>query len=141
MNDFMEVSFNANSENEAFIRAVAASFILRLNPTIQDVYEVKTIVSEAVTNAIIHGYEDKPDGIIKVRMQIDERGVHIEIWDDGCGIEDIEQALEPMYTSKAEQERSGLGFSIMEEFSDKMRVKSKVGEGTRIYVTKYLQGE
>lgn len=139
MNDYVHLYFNASSENELFIRTAAAAFALRLNPTVQDIYEIKTILSEAVTNCIIHAYEDKTDGKIEVEMNIIEDELHINIKDYGCGIDDINQAMEPMYTTKPEKERSGLGFSIMQTFSDDMQVSSKIGIGTEIKIVKKIK--
>ena len=141
MNDFVHLTFNASSDNEQFIRTAAAAFALRLNPTVQDIYEVKTIVSEAVTNCIIHAYEENKEGIIDVKMSIEGEEMNIYIKDCGCGIEDIEQAMEPMYTSKPEKERSGLGFSIMQQFSDNITVNSKKEQGTEIIVKKKINKE
>jgi len=141
MNDYVHLTFNASSDNEQFIRTAASAFALRLNPTVQDIYEVKTIVSEAVTNCIIHAYEENKEGIIEVEMSIDGDEMNIYIKDFGCGIDDIDQAMEPMYTSKPEKERSGLGFSIMQQFSDDMKVSSKKGEGTEIRIKKKIKQE
>lgn len=141
MKDYVHLTFNASSDNEQFIRTAASAFALRLNPTVQDIYEVKTIVSEAVTNCIIHAYEENKEGIIEVEMSIDGEEMNIYIKDFGCGIDDIDQAMEPMYTSKPEKERSGLGFSIMQQFSDDMKVVSKKGEGTEIRIKKKIVKE
>ncbi len=141
MNDYVHLIFNASSDNEQFIRTAASAFALRLNPTVQDIYEVKTIVSEAVTNCIIHAYEENKEGVIEVKMSIQGDEMNIYIKDFGCGIDDIEQAMEPMYTSKPEKERSGLGFSIMQQFSDDMKVASKKGEGTEIKIKKKITKE
>jgi len=141
MNDYVNLTFNASSDNEQFIRTAASAFALRLNPTVQDIYEIKTILSEAVTNCIIHAYEENKDGIIEVKMNIEDNALNIYIKDYGCGIEDIAQAMEPMYTSKPEKERSGLGFSIMQQFSDEMDVMSKKGEGTEIKIKKIIKQE
>lgn len=141
MKDYVHLTFNASSDNEQFIRTAASAFALRLNPTVQDIYEVKTIVSEAVTNCIIHAYEENKEGIIEVEMSIEGDEMNIYIKDFGCGIDDIDQAMEPMYTSKPEKERSGLGFSIMQQFSDDMKVVSKKGEGTEIRIKKKIKQE
>jgi stage II sporulation protein AB (anti-sigma F factor) len=141
MNDYVRLTFNASSDNELFIRTAASAFALRLNPTIQDLYEIKTILSEAVTNCIIHAYEENSEGIIEVEMSIANDELSIRIKDYGCGIEDINQAMEPMYTSKPEKERSGLGFSIMQSFSDGMTVNSKKGEGTEVEIKKKIKKE
>ena len=125
------------SENESFARIVVAAFIARLNPTLEQLADIKTAVSEAVTNAIIHGYEGK-EGIIKLRCQIEGRRLMLWISDDGVGITDVKKAMEPLYTTRPEWERSGMGFTFMETFMDYMEVESKPGEGTSIYMAKQL---
>ena len=135
--NYLNVKFKSISENESLARLIISSFILPLNPTIEELNDIKTSVSEAVTNSIIHGY-DGEDGIIELSCQVKERSVTIVIEDFGKGIEDIEKAREPMYTSKPQCERSGLGFSVMESFMDKVEVESHVGEGTRVTMYKDL---
>ena len=137
----MEVSFLAKSENEAFARVAVAAFVAQLNPTLAEAMEVKTAVSEAVTNAIIHGY-DRMDGenMVRVECRIADKEVFIEIADQGMGIADIQQAIEPLYTSKPEMERSGMGFTVMDEFMDGMEVVSQVGSGTTIILRKRIDG-
>ncbi|MBQ4283589.1 MAG: anti-sigma F factor, partial [Lachnospira sp.] len=110
MRDKMELRFEAKSENESFARVVAAAFCARLDPTIEEITDIKTAVSEAVTNCIVHGYEGK-DGVVVMCCEIVEDVIVIEISDDGVGIDNINQAMEPLYTSKPELERSGMGFS------------------------------
>ena len=137
----MELNFLAKSENEAFARVAVAAFVAQLNPTLSDITEIKTAVSEAVTNAIIHGYEANEENAnanftVNIKCRIVDREVTIEISDSGGGIEDIEQAKEPLYTSKPEMERSGMGFTIMEEFMDGMEVVSEVGCGTSVKLWK-----
>jgi stage II sporulation protein AB (anti-sigma F factor) len=127
----------SNSENESFARIVVAAFITRLNPTLEQMADIKTAVSEAVTNAIIHGYEGG-EGIIKLQCRIEGRRILLWICDDGVGIADIKQAMEPLYTTRPEWERSGMGFTFMETFMDHMEVDSSPGEGTRIYLAKEL---
>ena len=139
----MELSFTAKSENEAFARVAVAAFVSRLNPTLAEVMEIKTAVSEAVTNAIIHGYEHGEDDgceeqMVSLSCCIAGKEVFIEIADLGRGIDDIEQAREPLYTSKPEMERSGMGFTVMEEFMDGLEVVSKVGEGTTVKLKKLV---
>lgn len=129
--------FSAKSENEALARLFAAGFLAQLDPTISEITDIKTAVSEAVTNAIIHGYEGK-EGIVELFCGFWEDTVIIEVADCGKGIENILQAREPLYTSKPEMERSGMGFTIMETFMDEISVESKVGEGTRIFMKKTL---
>ena len=131
----MKIEFLSKSSNEAFARVVAAAFVSQLDPTLEELADVKTAVSEAVTNAIIHGYENKY-GIIKMSCRQYEKSVEIEISDEGKGIEDIEQAMQPLYTSKPDMERSGMGFTVMESFMDKLEVRSKPGEGTTVVLFK-----
>ncbi|MEY8320551.1 anti-sigma F factor [Lachnospiraceae bacterium 46-61] len=133
----MTVQFQAKSENEAFARVVAATFVSQLNPTISDIADIKTAVSEAVTNAIIHGYENK-EGIVTLYCGYINDKVTITVTDKGKGIQDIEQARQALYTSKPELERSGMGFTVMETFMDDMTVESVVGVGTKITMTKII---
>lgn len=140
MKNQMKLFFDAISENEGFARLVVAGFFAQINPTIAQLTDVKTAVSEAVTNAIIHGYEGK-GGTVELYCAYDEETLYIEVADKGIGIGDIPQALEPLYTSKPEQERSGMGFTIMETFMDDMRVESDIHTGTRIYMQKKLTTE
>lgn len=134
----MTLTFIARSENEGLARVAVTSFIAQLDPTIEELSECKTIVSEAVSNAIIHGYANNPDGIITIHAIRDGSAISVVIKDEGCGIEDIEQAREPLYTTKPEIERSGMGFTIMESFSDFLQVESNVGVGTVITFTKQI---
>ena len=135
MNNSMKVEFPANSDNERFARNVAAAFILELDPTLDELSEIKTAVSEAVTNAIIHGYNEE-SGTVIMEGYIKDNEIEFVISDSGNGIEDIDKAREPLYTGKPEMERSGMGFTIMETFMDEVIVKSKVGEGTVIRMSK-----
>ena len=134
----MKLEFVSKSSNEAFARLTVAAFAAQLDPTIEELADIKTAVSEAVTNAIIHGYEKKT-GIVKISAWIVENKIIIEILDKGKGIEDIEQAKEPLYTTKPNLERSGMGFTIMENFMDEMKVESKVGEGTEVFMKKIIR--
>ena len=134
------VFFSAKSENESFARLFAAGFLSQLDPTISEMTDVKTSVSEAVTNAIIHGYE-KQEGLVELFCACKNHKIYIEVADQGHGISDISLAIEPLYTSKPEMERSGMGFTIMETFMDKIRIESKPGEGTRIFMEKTLTKE
>ena len=136
-NNEMKVTFGTNSENESFARMVIAAFVIRLDPTLEELADLKTAVSEAVTNSIIHGYEGN-EGEILMKCQIEERVVWIEIIDFGVGIADIEKAMEPMYTTRADIHRSGMGFAFMEAFMDELKVESRVGKGTRIIMKKNL---
>lgn len=128
---------DANSKNEAFARVSVAAFATYLDPTLEEIEDIKMSVSEAVTNSIIHGYEGK-EGEIYIRLGIKENTLYIEIEDKGKGIEDIEQAREPLYTSKPEMERSGMGFTVMEAFMDEIQVISNLGEGTKICMLKKI---
>lgn len=131
------LEFPSNSSNEAFARAAAACFIAQLDPTLEEVNDVKTAVSEAVTNCIVHGYPDTIGKIVmKVRL-LEESIVSISIKDWGRGIEDIEQARRPMFTTGGE-ERSGMGFTIMESFMTQVRVTSKPGRGTTVHMKKKI---
>jgi len=128
----MHLQFPAKSINESFARLVIIGFIAPLDPNSQELNEIKTIVSEGVTNAIIHGYEDNEEGIIDMKASLEGRRLRVTIQDFGKGIDNIELAKQPLYTTKQEQERSGLGFMIMESFSDKFEVVSVPGVGTTI---------
>jgi stage II sporulation protein AB (anti-sigma F factor) len=131
----MKLEFLSKSQNESFARSVVAAFIVQLDPTLDELADVKTAVSEAVTNAIIHGYECQ-NGHITITSKIIGRTVEIEIKDDGKGIENVDLARQPLYTSKPEMERSGMGFTVMETFMDNVEVDSQPGFGTTIKLTK-----
>lgn len=133
----MQIMFDAISENEQLARLAVAAFITPLNPTVEEMADVKTAVSEAVTNAIIHGYE-KEEGIVYIRCQLRGDLLEVEVEDKGKGITDIQQAMEPMYTSKPESDRSGMGFSFMEAFMDELEVSSILGGGTTVFMKKKL---
>lgn len=137
MRNTMLIKIPSRSENERFARTVCAAFLIDLDPTLEEMSEIKTAVSEAVTNAIIHGYNSQ-DGEITITGEISERTVTYTISDNGCGITDIDKAREPLYTGKPESERSGMGFSIMEAFMDELKVESEPGKGTKITMTKRL---
>lgn len=130
MNNKMTLSFVAIEENEALARMAMTCFITPLDPTIEEISEFKTIVSEAVTNAIIHGYECDGKSLVTIEATIDEQKVSMTVSDEGAGIDNVEQAMEPMYTTRPYMERSGMGFTIMESFSDHLSVESIVGSGT-----------
>jgi stage II sporulation protein AB (anti-sigma F factor) len=138
MDNEMTLTFLARSENEGLARMAVTSFIAQLDPTINELSECKTIISEAVSNAIIHGYAGNPNGIITVHAVRDGAVISVAIKDNGFGIADIEQAREPLYTTKPEIERSGMGFTIMESFADHLQVDSTLGEGTVITFTKQI---
>ena len=134
----MKLEFVSKSANEAFARITVAAFASQLDPTIEELADIKTAVSEAVTNSIIHGY-DKKQGIVKVFARLKEKEIIIEISDKGKGIENIDIAKEPLYTTKPNLERSGMGFTIMESFMDTMKVESIVGLGTKVTLTKTIK--
>ena len=134
----MKLEFISKSSNEAFARVAVAAFAAQLDPTIEELADIKTAVSEAVTNSIIHGYEDK-QGLIKVMCRLIDNKIIIEISDKGKGIEDIEAAKEPLYTTKPNLERSGMGFTIMESFMDSMEIESILGLGTKVTMIKTIK--
>lgn len=152
MKNEMTLEFDAISVNEGFARVAVAAFIASLNPTLEEVSDVKTAVSEAVTNAIIHGYDNtygytknsttKPfvgkinEGRVTVRCLIEKGILHVDVEDRGKGIENIDKAMEPLYTTKADLERSGMGFAFMEAFMDDLEVESEVGKGTVVHMKK-----
>ena len=136
-NNEMEIRFDSRSENEGFARVSVASFLTQLNPTVEEVADVKTAVSEAVTNAIIHVYEQRVEKV-KIHCSIENQLFTVEISDRGKGIANVEKAMEPMFTTKPEDDRSGMGFSFMEAFMDTVEVESKVGEGTSVKMTKTI---
>ncbi|MCM8900830.1 anti-sigma F factor [Caldicoprobacter algeriensis] len=134
----MRLEFPSKSQNESFARVTVAAFAAQLDPTLEEIADIKTAVSEAVTNAIIHGYENTI-GIVTVIAKLYEGKIEIEVIDKGKGIEDIEKARQPLYTSKPELERSGMGFTVMETFMDEVEVISAPGQGTRVKLVKYLK--
>ena len=136
-NNKMRLEIPSKSENERFARTVCAAFILELDPTLEEMSEIKTAISEAVTNAIIHGYNGI-EGTVLIYGEIEDRTVTYTIVDNGCGISDIKKARQPLYTEKPDSERSGMGFSIMEAFMDTLTVESEENKGTKITMTKRL---
>jgi len=134
----MRVEFSSKSDNESFARIVAAAFVIELDPTLEELSEIKTAVSEAVTNAIIHGYNGCEDYTVVLEGEIEENNVTFTVTDNGSGIADIEKAREPMYTGKPCEERSGMGFTIMESFMDSVEVKSSIGNGTSVTMSKRI---
>lgn len=132
----ISIELMSKSENEGFARVAVAAFVSQLDPTVEELTDVKTAVSEAVTNSIIHGYENKKEGIIKIEASITGNEIRISIEDYGKGIKDVEQAMEPLYTSKPELERSGMGFTVMETFMDNLEVNSECGKGTKVVMNK-----
>ncbi|MFD3258758.1 anti-sigma F factor [Paenibacillus lentus] len=136
--NFMSLQFAARSENESFARVTVAAFVSQLDPTMDEITDLKTVVSEAVTNCIIHGYDSDPEGIVTISAHIEGDTVTLVIEDKGQGIEDVELAKQPLYTSKPELERSGMGFTIMENFMDEFDVASEMGGGTSIRMKKRI---
>jgi len=134
----MKLEFLSKSANEAFARIAVSAFASQLDPTIEELADIKTSVSEAVTNSIVHAYEGK-DGIIKIHSKLYENYIEIEITDTGCGIENVEEAKTPLFTTKGNLERSGMGFTIMESFMDELKVESVVGLGTKVYMKKIIK--
>lgn len=137
MMNMSKVEFMAISENEGFARVTAAAFASLMDPTLEELSDIKTAVSEAVTNAIIHGYDGKAGKVI-MKMEINEPFIEITVTDKGKGIEDIEKAMQPLYTSKPHMERSGMGFTVMETFMDSLKVTSEPGKGTEVKMTKKI---
>ena len=133
----MKMEFQASSSNEGFARVTVGAFVAELNPTVDELADIKTAVSEAVTNSIIHGYEQK-GGIIWIQCSIEGRKVEISVVDTGKGIQDIERAKEPLFTTKPELERSGMGFAFMEAFMDEVEVVSEPGKGTCVTMRKTI---
>lgn len=156
MRNEMEISFDAVSDNESFARVAVAAFAAHLNPTVEEMADIKTAVSEAVTNSIIHGYENLhgygkiakktlPGAVeqehsekVHIHCILDENALHIVISDSGRGIADVEQAMEPLFTTKPDLDRSGMGFAFMEAFMDTLEVESTLGEGTTVRMMKKI---
>lgn len=137
MKNEMTLAFDSISENEGFARVAVAAFVTQLDPTLEEVADIKTAVSEAVTNAIIHGYPEEVHTIV-VRARLSEKNVELWIVDEGVGIVDVKKAMEPLYTSRPELERSGMGFMFMEAFMDEVQVESAPGVGTTVYMKKQI---
>ena len=131
----MKLEFDSRSCNEGFARVAVAAFMTQMNPTLEEVADVKTALSEAVTNSIVHGYEGEVQKII-VECRIEGKELRVTVIDKGCGIEDVAQAMEPMFTTKPDAERSGMGFVFMEAFMDEVRVESVPGKGTCVFMRK-----
>lgn len=134
----MMIKFMAQSINESFARVAVAAFLAPLNPSVEELSDVKTAVAEAVTNALIHGYEEDPQKEIELRCMTQDKDVHIEVIDTGKGIPDIEKAREPFYTTRPEWENAGMGIAMMEAFMDSVVIESKENEGTRVIMTKRI---
>lgn len=139
IDNYMKIEFLSKSENEGFARVAVAAFVSQLDPTIEEITDVKTAVSEAVTNAIIHGYENKNEGTVKIEASIEKNELTVIVIDDGVGIEDVELAMQPLYTSRPDLERSGMGFTVMETFMDKLTVLSEANKGTKIIMKKVFK--
>lgn len=135
--NYMHLQFPSHSENESLARVTVAAFVTTLDPTVEQLTELKTAVSEAVTNAIIHGY-DGGDGEIRLHCKLYQGTVEVVVEDDGVGIDDIEQARQPLFTSRPELERSGMGLTIIENFVDEFAIESEPGRGTRVTMRKVL---
>lgn len=138
MNNKMKLEILSKSENESFARVVVSAFAAQLDPTLEEITDIKTAVSEAVTNSIIHGYE-RDDGIIKINCELVDNDVIVEVIDFGIGIEDIEKAREPLYTSKPHLERSGMGFTVMESFMNKIEIYSTPNKETKVLMKKTIK--
>lgn len=139
MKNYAKVSFSANSVNEAFARMVVMGFMVDMNPTMDELTDVKTAVSEAVTNAIIHGYEEDSSKAVEMVCMRENEKLTVIVEDYGVGIENIEDARQPFFTTKADMERSGMGFVFMETFMDEVQIASEPGRGTRIQMIKYIK--
>lgn len=137
INNKMELKFLSKSQNESFARTVISAFATQLDPTIEEIADIKTAVSEAVTNCIIHGYENKID-YIYMKAQIEDNKLTVEVIDNGIGIKDIKKAMEPLYTTKPDEDRSGMGFTVMQTFMDELYVESELGKGTKVKMIKYI---
>lgn len=137
MNNFMKLEIPNKSQNESFARIVVAAFASQLDPTLEEINEIKTAVSEAVTNAVIHAYPDR-NGLIVIKGVLFEEGLEVEIIDSGVGIENVEKAREPLYTTIPELERSGMGFTLMEKFMDGIEVFSEKNKGTTVKMVKKI---
>lgn len=134
----MDLKFSALSQNESFARVTVGAFVAQLDPTMEELTEIKTVVSEAVTNAIIHGYHNQPEGMVYITVTLEQDYIELTIKDEGVGINNIDEARQPLYTTKPELERSGMGFTIMENFMDEIKVVSEPMIGTTVYLKKFL---
>ncbi|MBP3646960.1 MAG: anti-sigma F factor [Clostridia bacterium] len=142
MHNRMELTFSACARNEAFARVAIAAFAVQLNPTLPEMADIKTAVSEAVTNAIVHGYKSDDTQLVTLSAEYgDRRVLEVTVRDSGCGIRDIETAMQPFFSTGDGTERSGMGFCVMQTFMDAVEVESAVGEGTTVRMRKYVHGE
>lgn len=137
--NFMSISFAAVPENVSFARVVVAAFVSQVDPTMQELTDLQTVVSEAVTNAIVHGYDNNPDGVVTITAKLIGQAVELTVEDRGVGIENLEKAREPLYTTKPDKEHTGMGFTIMENFVNDIQIETALGKGTKIRFVKYLQ--
>lgn len=135
----MKIEFLSKSENEGFARVAVAAFVSQIDPTIEEISDLKTAVSEAVTNSIIHGYENKEDEYIMIEAEISNNNVTVIVEDNGVGIDNVKEAMEPLYTSRPDLERSGMGFTVMESFMDNLEVLSEKGKGTKVIMNKIFK--
>jgi len=140
MKNEMTVIFDAVSENEAFARNTVAAFCVTLDPTVDQINDIKTAVSEAVTNCIVHAYPNSGTNKITIVTTVDDCSVHIVVSDTGVGIEDVDAAKQPFFTTKPEQERSGMGFTVMESFMDELNVQPNIPSGTVVTMFKTIRG-
>ncbi len=138
--NYLKLQFYSYPRNQAFARDAVAAFCVELNPTLAELSDVKTAVSEAVTNCTVHAYRDEP-GLISVECETEDGKLHIKVTDSGKGIDDIDRAVQPFFTSAPSDERSGMGFTIMQTFMDEFKLESKRGEGTVVYMTKRFKTE
>lgn len=141
MKNSMKLQFDSRSCNESFARTAVAAFVAQLDPTYEEVSDIKTAVSEAVTNCIVHAYHERLDTVYITAEIREEQTLVVRIRDRGCGIENIEQAMEPLYTTASEGERAGMGFAVMQSLCDKVRVHSRPGHGTTVTLIKKLQSK
>lgn len=137
----VSLEFSSRSENEAFARVAVAAFVAQLDPTLEELTDLKTVISEAVTNSIIHGYDNNPEGIVWITAEIEGDQIMLTVSDRGHGIEDVELARQPLFTSKPDMERSGMGFTIMENFMDEFEVTTELGAGTTIRMKKRIESK
>ncbi len=135
------LSFPADSRNEGLARAALSAFLIPLDPTAQELADLRTVISEAVTNAIVHGYRGTTGTVSLCLRMLPDRVLYLRVTDHGCGIPDVDKAMQPLYTSAPEEERAGLGFAIMQTFTDSLRVRSSEGEGTVLTMRRKLGGQ
>ncbi len=136
LNNEMQIQFKSSSINEAFARVAVAAFFSQLDPTVDELYDMKMAVSEAVTNSIVHAYAGDDTCLITIQCAYHERTAHVRIIDEGSGIEDIEEAMQPLHTTAVDDERAGLGFTVMQSMVDEVHVSSEVGKGTTVELSK-----